>query len=208
MQIPLVVALWEHPGFAGRKRLFVENAPNLANNAFDDKVSAIGVHPGPDYAAWKTAHGGQEPTVGFYENPNYGGALIILTMGQYPNIETVYNFNDKISSIKFQAVHPVAGTISPIKLVVEIYADANYTGNRLIVVENSANITAQFGSEFNDVTTSVIVKQGPNYATGNKAQLYRDPNYMGGMIELAPGSYPNIGTSFGFNDVISSIKVL
>lgn len=208
MQIPLVVALWEHSGFGGRKRLFVENASNLANNAFDDKVSAIGIHPGPDYVAWKNAHNGQEPTVGFYEHPNYGGAVLILTAGAYSNITTLYNFNDQISSLRFFPPYPGAATISPIKLIVELYADANYSGKRLIVVENSANITNDFGSDFNDVTTSVRVKAGPNFSAGNKALLYRDPNYMGGMIDLVPGNYPNIGTSHGFNDVISSIKVL
>ena len=114
IQIPLVVALWEHAGFGGRKRLLVEDTPNLILQAFNDTASAIGVHPGPDYAAWKAAHGGKEPTVGFYEHVNYGGAVLILTTGAYANIHLLFNFGDQISSVRFNPTPPGAGTISPI----------------------------------------------------------------------------------------------
>lgn len=207
MEIPLVVALWEH-AFSGRKRLFVENASNLEVNAFNDKVSSIGIHPGPDYAAWMAAHGGKEPTVGFYEHPNYGGAVIVLTKGVYPNIETVYNFNDRISSLKFQPVPAYVNPISPIKVVVQLYEHPNYTGKCLVVVENSPNISLQFGSEFNDVVSSVIVKPGPNFTAGDMAHLYRDNDYKGGGIDLKPERYPNIFVSHGFDNVVSSIEVL
>lgn len=207
MQIPLVVALWEHAGFGGRKRLLVENTPNLLQSAFNDTTSAIGIHPGPDYAAWKTAHGGREPTVGFYEHVNFGGAVLILTTGAYSSIHLLHNFGDLISSVRFNPAPPAAGTIAPIPLVVELFADPNFTGNRLVVVEDSANIPADFGSEFNDVVTAVRVKQGPNFVAGKEAQLFRDLNFTGGKIDLPPGDYPNIGASHGFNDVVSSIKV-
>src|SRR5262249_30826046 len=185
----------------------VENTTNLLLQAFNDKTSAIGVHPGPDYAAWKTAHGGREPTVGLYEDINFGGAALILTNGAYANIHLLYNFGDQISSVRFNPPSGSAGTISPIPLVVELYENANFTGNRLVVVEDSANVILDFGSEFNDVVTSVRVKQGPNYAPGKQAQLFRDITYLGGKIDLPPGDYPDIGASHGFNDVVSSVKV-
>jgi hypothetical protein len=90
---------------------------------------------------------------------------------------------------------------------VELFADANFTGNRIVVVEDSSNVISDFGSEFNDVVTSVRVKQGPSFAPGKQAQLFRDVDFLGGKIDLPPGEYPNIGTSHGFNDVVSSIKV-
>jgi hypothetical protein len=205
--IPLVVALWEHTRFGGRKRVLVEDTPNLTVQVFNDKTSAVGVHPGPGYVAWKTSHNGQEPVVGLYEHVNYGGAVLRLTVGAYSNIHLLFNFGDVISSVRFNPPPPSAHVISPIPLVVELYADPTFTGNRLVVVEDSANIPAEFGSEFNDVTTSVRVKKGPDFSAGKIAQLYRDLNYMGGKIDLPPGDYPNIGTSHGFNDVVSSIKV-
>jgi hypothetical protein len=207
MSVPLVVALWENQGFSGRKRLFVEDARDLNFFGFTDKTSAIGVHPGPDYVAWKAAHPGKEPTVGFYEHPNYGGAVLILTTGAYANIHNLYNFGDIISSVRFNPTPPTAGTIAPIPVIVELYKDANFIGQRIVIVENSVNLVGDFGSDWNDVTTSVKVKPGPNFVAGNQAKLYRDFNYVGGEIDLPPGNYPNIGASHGFNDVVSSIKV-
>ena len=206
MQIPLVVALWEHAGFGGRKRVIVENTPSLVLQAFNDKVSAIGVHRGPDYDAWKNAHGKQEPTVGFYQHINYGGAVLILPAGEYGNIHLLYNFGDVISSVKFNVTPPQTHPIQPIPLVVELYESVNYSGRRAVMVQDVPNIISYLGSEFNDITTSVRVKKGPNYTAGIKAELYRDVNYMGGSIQLDPGDYPNIGVSHGFNDVVSGIR--
>ncbi len=207
LKIPLVVALWEHTGFGGRKRLLVENTPNLLAQVFNDKTSAVGIHPGPDYAAWKAAHGGQEPVVGLYEHINYGGAVLRLTVGTYSNLHLLHSFGDAISSVRFNPPSPSAHTIAPIPLVVELYEHINFQGNRLVVIEDSASLPADFGSEFNDVVSSVRVKQGPNFAAGKHAELFRDINYLGGKIDLPPGDYPNIPASHGFNDVASSIRV-
>jgi len=32
-------------------------------------------------------------------------------------------------------------------------------------------------------------------------------DYSGSSTRLGPGDYPNIGTSHGFNDIVSSIRV-
>jgi hypothetical protein len=98
-------------------------------------------------------------------------------------------------------------TIQPIPLVVELYEHANFMGNRLIVVEDSSNIPVDFGSEFNDVTTSVRVRKGPDFKDGNKAGLFRDVGWRAGGIALPPGDYPNIGTSHAFTDVVSSVSI-
>src|SRR5262245_17714950 len=121
--IPLVVALWEHTGYVGRKRLMVADTPDLTRYVFNDKTSAIGIHPGPDYGAWKAANGGREPTVGFYEHVNYGGASLVLTTGGYSNIHLPHGFGDVISSVRFNPPPVVAHPISPLPLIVELYAD-------------------------------------------------------------------------------------
>jgi len=205
--IPLVVALWENTNFGGRKRLLVDDTPILSLLAFNDTTSAVGVHPGPDYAAWKAAHGGKEPTVGLYENVNFGGAALILTTGAYASIHRLFNFGDAVSSVRFNPPPPSAAAITPIPLIVELFQHDNFNGNRLVVVEDSASLSGDFGSEFNDVVTSVRVTSGPNFVAGKVAQLFRDANFGGGKIDLPPGSYPNIGASHGFNDAVSSIKV-
>jgi hypothetical protein len=207
MQIPLVIALWEHAGFVGRRRVVVANTPNLVLQGFNDIVSAVGVHPGPDYAAWKAAHGGKEPTVGLYEHVNYGGAVLTLTAGAYANIHRLFNFGDVISSVAINPALPMAAAITPIPLVVEIFEHANFDGRRAAIVEDVPNVPAYLGWEFNDLVTAVRVKPGPNYTPGVKAQLFRDVGFLGGSIQLDPGDFPNIGASHGFNDVVSSIKV-
>jgi hypothetical protein len=206
--IPLVAALWEHAGFHGRKRLYVSDFSDLSQSAFNDTTSAIGIHPGPDYAAWKAANGGKEPVVSFYEHINFGGAVLTLQAGSYANIHSLYNFGDKITSLRFNPPIQLPGTIAPIPLYIEIFQDINFQGRRMFIVENSTNIIQDFGSEFNDVASSIKVFRGPNYVQGNIAQLYRDINFLGGKIDLGPGDYPNIAVApFGFNDVVSSVKV-
>lgn len=204
--IPLVLVLWEHPEFRGRKRLFTTSVSDLSQFAFNDTASAIGVHPGPDYASFKAANGGREPTVAVYEHSNFGGAFSILTIGSYPNIHRMLNLGDAVSSIRFNPPPAIPGTIAPIPLVVELFEHQNFGGRRLVVVENSRNIAADFGSEFNDVASSVRITAGPNFAAGDEARLFRDTDFRGGEVELPPGDHRDLGVR-NFNDVVSSIIV-
>jgi hypothetical protein len=206
-EIPLVVALWEHTGYQGRRRLIVDDTPRLDLQDFNDQVSAVGVHPGPDYEAWKAAHGQAEPTVGLYEHVNYDGAALILTAGGYPNIHRLYNFGDVVSSVRINPTPPSVVKIAPIPLIVELYEDINFGGTRAVIVEDVPDIPRYLGPEFNDVVSSVRVRTGPDYSPGKQAQLFRDVDYSGNSTRLGPGDYPNIGTSHGFNDIVSSIRV-
>lgn len=75
-----------------------------------------------------------------------------------------------------------------------------------MVVENSRNIAADFGSEFNDVASSVRITAGPNFAPGDEARLFRDTDFRGGEVQLPPGDHRDLGVR-NFNDVVSSIIV-
>jgi len=209
IQIPLVVILYEKQSLTGRKRIVVENSSDLSLTLFSDQTSSIIVRPGPDYNAWKIAHPGKEPTVGFYEQINYGGAALILTEGVYPNIHNLYNFGDIISSVSFNPPLVPASPAAPVRLMVELFRDPGYFGNQLLLTENCPDISSIFGIEFNDTVTSVRVIPGPNYAQGNTVRLFNRINFdpAGGWIDLPPGNYPNIGASNGFNDVVSSVKI-
>ena len=241
MQIPLVVALWEHPGYKGRKRILVEDAPHLGWQAFDDVTSAVGVHPGPDLAAWITAHGGLMPTVALYEHPNYGGRFIILQVNQaWTDLsQQIYNgFHDRISSVRMFPAPPMferelwdqfywlidvqnperrgppgpteAHTIAEVPLLVELYKHPNFTGDYLVIAENTASISNDFGADFNDSVSSVRVRPGSGWA-GHKALLYPHPNFKGDPLKLDVANYPNLSTypnlAPKFNDAISSVKV-
>ena len=206
MMVPLVAALWEHINFQGRKRVFVSDTPNLVLKSFNDTTSSIRVHPGPDYIQWKNINGGREPSISFFQDINFGGESITLTVGEYPNIHNVFNFGDLISSVKFNFPPQIPITISPISVIAELFIDQNYSGSRIVIVEDSSDIPGDFVSEFIDAVSSAIVTPGPNYTAGDKAQLFSDVNWGGTHIDLYPGSYPNIGTSHEFN-VAKSIKI-
>jgi hypothetical protein len=207
MQIPLVVTLWEGAQFSGKRRTIVEDTKYLSDQVFNDLTSSIIVSPGPDYDAWKNGHGGSEPTVSLFEHFNYGGAELVLKVGAYPNINLLYNFGKVISSVRFSPAFGPIWLKKDIPLVVEIYDLPNFQGKSAVIVQNVANLPNILGIDFNDMTTSVRVKKGPNYVVGKKAQLFRDFNYMGGSIQLDPGDYPNLLASHGFDNIISSIKV-
>lgn len=212
--IPFVAVLWEHAGFWGRRRILVQNTGNLLQQGFNDLTSAIGLHKGPSYTAVATALK-YEPTVGFCEHTNYGGSELVLGWGHYPNIGHLFAFNDTISSVRFNPTKecfPRSATkphdFPSIPLVVELYKDANFYGERVVLIEDVSQISSYSGTDWNDVITSVKVKKGPNYTAGKEVELDRDINFMGGGIRLGPGNYSNIGSSHGFNDVLSSVKFI
>jgi hypothetical protein len=198
--IPIIVVLWEHVGYGGRRLVLTEDTLDLGVYGFHDMASSIGIHPGPNYVA------GTKHEVSFYEHSLYGGAQLILTgPAAYPNLVRPYNFNDVISSVNFNQGAPGTGTITPIPVVAELYEHVNFTGRKFIVVQNVANLHT-YGA-FGDIVSSVKVMQGPNFAAGKKAKLCRDVGGSGGCIELAPGDYPNLHASHGFGDVCSSVYV-
>jgi len=205
--IPIVIVLWQHSSYGGIRCPLLRNTPNLTDYGFNDMTSAIGIHPGPNYDPNVTYR------VGFFEASSYRGCRLVLAQGAYPCVSRPYNFSDIISSVRIYpplngrvSLNPVdAPTIRPIPLVVELYQHSNYRGRRLNVVENIPNIHSY--ANFGDLVTTVRVTQGPNYTSGIKTRLFRDVNYRGGYVELDVGNYPNIGTSHGFNDVVSSIKI-
>src|SRR5215469_9630020 len=99
--IPLIVVLWENVNYGGRKRLLFEDTPNLGLLGFNDTASAIGIHPGPDYAAWQAANGGQAPFALLYKDNDYQGS----GMGLAGGVNTLvllppFDFNDSISSVR------------------------------------------------------------------------------------------------------------
>lgn len=198
--IPIIVVLWEHTGFGGRRLALTDDTPDLGVYGFHDMASAIGIHPGPNYVA------GTKHEVSFYEHSLYGGAQLVLTgPACYPSLIRPHNFNDVISSVKLNHGAPGTATITPIPVVVELYEHTNYTGRKFIVVQNIGNLHT-YGA-FGDIVSSAKVMQGPNFVLGKKAKLSRDVGGGGGSIELAPGNYPDLHASHGFGDVCSSVYV-
>ena len=224
--IPLVVALWDRPGYQGPKRLVVEDTPSLDLLAFNDHPHAVGIHPGPDYDAWQQAHG-QAPFAVLYDDNDYEGNGWIMT-GGLPDIgpdaldfggissvricppitrDTVDRYElglidlDNPGRDEFQTLD---ATIAPIPLVVELYVDAPFRGHRIVIVEHSASLASDFGAEFAGNVSSVQVVAGPDYA-GQSAMLWDGEGFTGRPIGLRLGSYPNLAW-LGFDKKARSIS--
>ncbi len=198
--IPIIVVLWEHTGFSGRRLVLTEDTPDLGVYGFHDMASSIGIHPGPNYVP------GAKYEVSFYEHSLYGGGQLVLTgPAAYPSLIRPYGFNDVISSVNLSQGAPGTGTITPIPIVAELYEHQNFAGRKFIVLQNVSNLHT-YGA-FGDMVSSVKVMPGPNFVAGRKVKLCRDLGGLGGSIELAPGNYPDIHGSHNFGDVCSSVYI-
>lgn len=209
MTIPLILVLWEHPGFGGRRRTFVDDTRDLNQHGFNDRASAVGVHPGPGYEAWKATHGGREPTVTLFEHPGFGGAALTLTNGAYANLDKVYAFGDAISSVRFNAPPNAAAKIAPVRLIVELFRHPSFQGERAVIIESVPDLRTYLGTEWNDVTSSVRVRRGPDFRAGDVVKLLRDPVGPGAppeQLPLGPGDYADL-RAHNFDDVLTAIQL-
>jgi hypothetical protein len=225
--IPLVVALWQGAGYQGAKRLLVDDMPNLERAGFNDATLAVGIHPGPDYTVWMNSHGGQKPFAVLYEDADYEGAGWKF-IGGLPDLGP-YALGSSTSSVRIcppllregldQEIPGIKSPdpggsesptldspIRPIPLVVELFTDAQYGGNRITVVENSASLAADFGGAFGGSVSSVQVMAGPDF-NGQKALLFENEGFTGERIALEVGSYPDLGAWGNFNDRTCSVTV-
>jgi hypothetical protein len=122
--------------------------------------------------------------------------------GEYPVLED-FHFNDRISSIRIETLNRrsswtlTAPPIEPIPVIVQLYEHQNYRGKRLNVIEDIANLGSYNG--FNDITSSVRVRQGPNYqwigpsnSLNSRAHLFEDANFQMSKLVL-PTDDQNIG---------------
>jgi hypothetical protein len=211
--IPLVLALWDNPNLGGVHRLLIADTPDLRPMNFNDRASAVGVHAGPDYEAWKLQNGGAEPVIAIYPDINYVGQPLVLITGGYPDLGTVIRFNDMASSVRFypgiQSNFPPAqgvGAITPIPYVVEAYTDANYVGKHITIVEEVQSIFQYFGREFSGSISSLVVSAGPSYDTNAYAPpiMSDQDNHVQNEQTFDVGSYPHLNV-YQWNDRIRSV---
>jgi hypothetical protein len=106
-----------------------------------------------------------------------------------------------------------------VPLVVELYEDVNYGGDRRNVIDDEsmlgqgAGCTA--GLAFGNVVSSVKVRKGPDYATWVAAHggakpyvyLYENNSFDGRRLALGIGGYPDLRT-LSFHDKASSIAIV
>ena len=213
--IPLVVALWENVDYSGTRRLIVSDISNLGAMNFDNKASAIGIHKGPNYDAWKIANGGNEPMVAFYSSINYNLEPLLLTTGAYANIHNQLGFGNVISSIRFNPSNPSssapttsnpAHTIGNIPLKVTLYNNAFFSGYMATVLQDIPDTGQYLGREFHDSVTNIRIEPGPNYQTSSRVDVCEHFNYGGNCYRLGLGSFDIGSNPFDFNDKLDSIR--
>ncbi|NEO55756.1 MAG: hypothetical protein F6K54_23400 [Okeania sp. SIO3B5] len=207
--IPLIVELYEHwftsnslGGGPGRRLLLSQDTPNLATPyVMNNLTTSLKIRPGPNFDP------NADYEVSFYRDPNYISSQLVLTPGEYPDLNTgPIRFGDAISSVKFNQGVPPAPAVSPIPVVAELYDRVNYAGRKLIIFEDVDNLTTY--SAYNNLTSSVKVFKGPNYKPGDKIRLYDTFNGSGDYIDLEPGEYPDLQQSHTFGNKTSSTKFI
>jgi hypothetical protein len=94
--IPLVIELYEHKGFSGRRYYIAKDERNLEEGPnFNDNVSAIKVCEGPNYNGEKAE---------FFKHTNFTGPSVTLEVGEYGDVhEGPFDFGDIISSVRIVA---------------------------------------------------------------------------------------------------------
>jgi hypothetical protein len=161
-QIPLVLVLWKNEHFGGAKRELIIDTPNLKDQNFNDSASSVGVHPGPDYATWKSMNGGKEPTVTLFSDIGGQGKSITLSTGIYSNLKSL-GMDDSVSSVYFNTSNPQSfaaeGPAAPFPSIPFAIELTDNAGHEAWLVEPTRSISADYGSEFTEVSSMFVVRR-------------------------------------------------
>ena len=126
----LVVEVFQHVNYGGRKITVVDSIPNTEGIGAQDLISSVKIYKGPGFTA------APNYKVIFYEDLNYKGQKLVLAPGYYPNIHQIpYNFGDVISSIGFSpAANPTPPEYGAIPLVIEAFREIDFRGQKCIIM--------------------------------------------------------------------------
>jgi hypothetical protein len=208
-QEPDQVILYQDSNFSGAYMRFDTNREvsdmrgfntgAAGSPSWNDQVSSVKV--------------GQNKRIVLYADINYRGASITLygescatASGAYANMPS--GWNDKVSSFKvLDNDQPPQGP-EPSSMQVAFYEDANYCGAYLKLGLTEVNDLRQYNTgasgtpNWNDRVSSIRV------GSEVKVLLYKDINFQNLMGTLSgPSNISNLASK-GWNDTISSVKVV
>lgn len=207
----LVVEVFEHVNFHGRKITLVESIPNTTEIGAQDVISSIKIYQGPGFTAspnYKAI---------FHEHANYKGRRLVLAPGFYPNIHEIpYNFGDAITAISFSpAAHPTPPVYGAVPVIIEVFRDVDFSGQRSLIMRD---VSSMFEIGMNDMISSVRIQRGPNFPfSGCHIIFYEHVNFEGRRINLDLNSREfqksvrnlrELSHSQSFSDIMSSIKIV
>jgi hypothetical protein len=207
----LVVEVFEHVNYHGRKITLVESIPNTTEIGAQDVISSIKIYQGPGFSAspnYKAI---------FHEHEKYKGRRLVLAPGFYPNIHEIpYNFGDAITSISFSpAAHPTPPVYGAVPVVIEVFSDVDFSGRRSLIMRD---VSSMFEVGMNDMISSVRIQRGPNFPfSGCHIIFYEHVNFEGRKINIDLNSREfqksvrnlrDLPHSQSFSDIMSSIKIV
>ncbi|RKU25336.1 hypothetical protein C6497_15860 [Candidatus Poribacteria bacterium] len=207
----LVVEVFEHVNYQGRKVTLIESVPSTIEIGAQDIISSIKIYQGPGFNAspnYKAI---------FHEHVKFQGRRLVLAPGFYPNIHEVpYNFGDAISSVSFSpAAHPTPPEYGTIPVIIEVFRDIDFSGQRNVILRD---VSSMFEIGINDTISSVRIQRGPNFPfSGCHILFYEHVNFEGRRLNLSLNSrefqmsFRNLRSlphSQSFSDIISSLKIV
>ena len=194
--VPLVVELYDDPGFKGPRRNVVVDEPRFANEGickrnirFENVTSSVIVREGPDYATFKAAHG--EPYVVLYEHGHYDGRRLVLRVGGYTDL--VRNgFENLASSLKFTTDAIVVATpevpsvtpMRPLTAIIEAHMPrydrlCSEVDSMLTIVRTSGNIRRDFGEPFADTISYLEIIPTRTFDPDGELRVYEHEEFTG-----------------------------
>lgn len=208
-RIAILVALWEHNSFRGRRALVARDTRHLSPFGMNDTVTAIGVHPGPNFDP------ASEWVVTIFEHQGFTGRSATLGVGTHADLRQL-KMNDTVTSLQIRSVgkgdlpfvrggQPI-GTIAPIPAIAELFEKPNFQGRSVLVFEPIANLGDYAG--FNDRPRSMRVYRGPNFDERSPGLwFFQHHNFQGERGSLRVGDYAELPkfldaqiTSIHFNE--------
>jgi hypothetical protein len=202
VRIPLLVELYEHwyEKDPGRRLLLSQDTPDLGLFEFNGIVTSLKVRPGPDFDP------SARNEVSFCRDRDYKSSRLVLGPGGHADIQMPpHSFGDTMRSVKFEGV-PAAPPVSSIPVVAELYAGPNFTGRKLIIFEDVADLGRYSG--FDNRTRSARIFRGPNYRPGGKVTLYDRAQFDGPSLHLEPGEYADLPPADNASFTVSSAQLI
>jgi hypothetical protein len=194
--VPLVVELYDDPGFQGARRNIVVDEPIFAAGdrcertiQFENVTSAVIVREGPDYATYKAAHG--EPYAVLYEHPSFQGRRLVLGVGGYSNLVR-HSFENLTSSLKFTnsavaIVAPDVPSVTPMRPLTAIIEAHDLRFDRLCdsmdpvltLVRTSGDLGRDFGARWNDDISYLEIIPTGSFNPSGELTVYQHDEFTG-----------------------------
>ena len=100
----------------------------------------------------------------------------------------------------------MATEYNQIPLVIELYEDKGFSGDRVYVIKDERNLHEEIN--IGDDISAIKVCKGPNWGA-EKAEFFENTNFTGPSVTLEVGEYGDLHEGpYHFGDTISSVRIV